>query len=74
MTKNKVFILFRMKLLIITLFFLFIPFLFSANATSLDNNRYVIDFSENPQSGSYNFLTISKYNKHTNYFFVVKYP
>lgn len=67
MTKNKVFILFRMKLLIITLFFLFIPFLFSANATSLDNNRYVIDFSENPQSGSYNFLTISKYNKHTNY-------
>lgn len=67
MIKNKVFILFRMKLLILTLFFLFIPFLFSANASSLDNNRYKVDFTENSASGAINFLTITQYSKHTNY-------
>lgn len=67
MTKNKVFILFRMKLLIITLFFLFIPFLFSANASSLDNNRYTITFTDSSVSGVNNFLTVNMYNRLTNY-------
>lgn len=63
MIKNKVFILFRMKLLIITLFFLFIPFLFSANASSLDNNRYINLFTN---SNVNNIVISNEYIIHGN--------